>query len=204
MKRLFITAMIVSTIIGVFGFKSTEDPSTWSSKKTDKWFEKGEWLNGWNVKPDGSINRKVFAISYFKHKERWDMAFKFLKDNDLSKLEIKRYDIDGDNLYAAVSEYMTKNEADAKFEAHQKYIDIQYIISGTEQMSAAPLSSAHTVTVPYDGTKDVGFMTVPKSSGYTATPASFFIFFPSDIHRPSVKVGESTHVKKIVIKVRVD
>ena len=59
----------------------------------------------------------------------------------MSKLEVKRYDIDGDNLYATVSEYITKNEEDAKFEAHQKYIDIQYVISGKEIMSIAPLST---------------------------------------------------------------
>ena len=116
----------------------------------------------------------------------------------------KRYDIDGDNLYAPVSEYLTKNIEDAKFEAHQKYIDIQYVISGTELMSVAPLSMKKDVLVPYDSIKDVGFMTVAKSSDYIATPERFFIFFPSDIHRPSVRVGDYSQVKKIVVKVKVD
>ena len=40
----------------------------------------------------------------------------------------------------SVSEYLTKNEEDAKFEAHHKYIDIQYVINGAEQMSITPLS----------------------------------------------------------------
>ena len=47
---------------------------------------KHEWLNGWNVTPDASINKKEFAVYYFKNKERWDKAFAFLKDNDLTKL----------------------------------------------------------------------------------------------------------------------
>ena len=130
MKNLFLKIMVLTGFLGFFGCKSPLILSTWSSKKIDKWFEKGEWLNGWTVSPDASINRKTFAVSYFKNKERWDKAFTFLKNSDLSKLEIKRYDIDGDNLYAPVSEYLTKNEEDAKFEAHQKYIDIQYVVSG--------------------------------------------------------------------------
>ena len=62
------------------GCKSSRDPSAWSSSETDKWFEKHEWLNGWNITPDASINKKEFAVYYFKNKERWDKAFAFLKE----------------------------------------------------------------------------------------------------------------------------
>ena len=196
--------MLFSGFISIIGCNSSSDPSTWSKAKIDKWFDKGEWLNGWTVTPDSSINRKEFAISYFKNKERWDKAFLFLKNPDLSRLEVKRYDLDGDNLYAPVSEYLTKNEEDAKFEAHRKYIDIQYVIAGAEQMSLAPMSMKKDVLVPYDPAKDVEFVTVTRKSDYKATPDKFFIFFPSDIHRPSVKIGENAQVKKVVVKVKID
>lgn len=196
--------MVFTSFLGFFGCKSSSDPANWTTQEIDKWFDKGEWLNGWNIKPDGSINRKEFALSYFKNKDRWDKAFTFLKSTDLSKLEIKRYDIDGDNLYAPVSEYLTKNEEDAKFESHQKYIDIQYVISGVEQMSVAPLSMKKDIITPYDPVKDLEFMTVDQFNSFKATPERFFIFFPSDIHRPSVKVGENSQVRKIVVKVKVD
>jgi YhcH/YjgK/YiaL family protein len=159
---------------------------------------------GCNITPDASINKKEFATYYFKNRERWDKAFAFLKENDLSKLEVKRYDIDGDNLYATVSEYMTKNEEDAKFEAHRKYIDIQHVITGAEQMSITPLSDRKEELVPYDPAKDVEFMTVNQTSSFEATPDKFFIFFPSDIHRPSVKISENKSVRKVVVKVRID
>ena len=45
----------------------------------------------------------------------------------------------------------------------------------------------------YDPAKDVEFMTVKQTSSYEATPDKFFIFFPSDIHRPSVKIGENKY-----------
>jgi YhcH/YjgK/YiaL family protein len=204
MKKLIVIIMVLASLGGLSGCKSSSDPSAWNSNKIDSWFEKGEWLNGWAVSPDSSVNRKEFVISYFKNKDRWDKAFTFLKTNDLSKLDIKRYDIDADDLYAPVSEYITKNEEDASFEAHQKYIDIQYVINGVEMMCIAPISQKKDILVPYDATKDVEFMTVTQYSSIKATPDRFFIFFPSDIHRPCVKVGENSKVRKIVIKVKVD
>lgn len=204
MKKIAFLFILIPGIISFTGCKSSKDPSSWSSNEVDKWFDKHEWLNGWDVTPDASINKKEFVVNYFKNKKRWDKAFAFLKDNDLSKLEVKRYDIDGDNLYASVSEYMTKNEEDTKFEAHRKYIDIQHVINGSEQMSITPLSEKKEELIPYDPAKDVEFMTVNKTASYEATPGKLFIFFPSDIHRPSVKIGENKNVRKVVVKVRID
>ena len=204
MKKIISGIMILITFFGLTGSKSASDPSTWSSKQVDKWFKKGEWSEGWTVTPDASINKKEFAILYFKNKERWAKAFKFLKSNDLTKLELKRYDIEGDNLFATVSEYQSKNEESAKFEAHRKYIDIQYVIKGTVQMGVTPMSMRKEITAPYNETKDIEFQTVTKFSSHIATPDTFFIFFPSDIHRPDVKVNESVPVRKVVLKVKVN
>lgn len=186
------------------GCTGNSDPSAWSAQKTDKWFEKGDWLNGWQVQPDQSINRKAFAISYFRNKERWDKAFIFLKSSDLTALELKRYDIDGDNLYAPVSEYLTKNEEDARYEAHQKYIDIQYVISGKELIGVAPMSQKNDVLEAYDSTKDIEFLTVTGGENRPALPDKFFIFFPDDAHRPGLKDGENSPVRKVVVKVKID
>ncbi len=204
MKNSFVKIMVMASLFSLFGCNGNTDPAKWSSRKTDKWFEKGEWLNGWSVKPDTTINRKAFAISYFKNKERWDKAFLFLNNHDLSKLQLKRYDIDGDNLYAPVSEYITKNEEDARYEAHQKYIDIQYVVSGKEQIGIAPMSQKKDVLQPYDVTKDVEFLTVNKGVNFNATPDRFFIFFPEDVHRPGLKFGENSQVRKVVVKLKID
>jgi YhcH/YjgK/YiaL family protein len=204
MKKITLLLVLITGIIGFTGCKSSKNPASWSRSDVDKWFEKHEWLNGWNVTPDASINRKEFVNYYFKNKERWDKAFGFLRENDLSKLEVKRYDIDGDNLYATVSEYLTKNEEDTKFEAHRKYIDIQYVINGAEEISVANLADKKEGLVPYDPSKDIEFMAVNKATSYEATPEKFFIFFPSDAHRPGVKIGENKNVRKVVLKVRID
>lgn len=204
MKKIMVSVMLMISFFGLTGSKSISDPSTWSNKKIDEWFRKSEWSGGWTVSPDASINKREFAVSYFKNKERWDKAFKFFKNTDLTKLEVKRYDIDGDNLFATVSEYISKNEEAAKFEAHRKYIDIQYVISGKEIMSIAPLVKAKEVIVPYDAAKDIEFLTVNKVVNFKASPSNFFIFFPDDAHRPGLKDGVNSPVRKIVIKVKVE
>lgn len=204
MRNLSVKIMVFTSLLGFFGFKSATDPSKWSTKQLNKWFDKGEWLNGWKVKPDASINRREFAISYFAHKDRWDKAFTWLKENDLIKIEAKRYELDGTDVYAPVSDYMSKNPEDVRYEEHKKYIDIQYVASGKELMGLAPLSLQKDVLEPYNEAKDIMFVTVTRDVFYRATPDRFFIFFPDDLHRPGLKDGESTQVRKVVVKVKVD
>ncbi len=204
MRNSLLTIAIMTSLSVLSGCSGDADPASWSSNKTDKWFEKGDWLNGWQVKPDQSINRKTFAVSYYKNRERWDKAFIFLKSNALPELELKRYDIDGDNVYAPVSEYLTKNEEDARYEAHRGYIDIQYVVSGKELIGVAPLSNKKDVLEAYDSTKDIEFFTVTGGENQLAIPDRFFIFFPEDAHRPGLKDGENSPVRKIVVKVKVD
>lgn len=192
----------MTSLIWLTGSKSSSDPSTWSDRKLDKWYSKMEWLYGWSVKPDVSINKRELAVSYFKNKDRWEKAFTFIKNNDLSKLETKRYDIDGDNVFATISEYTTKDAAN--FEAHRKYIDIQHMISGTEIMNIAPLETVTDVVTPYDAEKDIEFMNVQKITAYKADSTNFFIFFPGDAHRPGMKDGKNAAIRKIVIKLKVE
>ena len=204
MKTSILKIMLFTGLLGFLGCKSSNDPSTWNKKQIDAWFEKGEWLNGWTVKPDATINRKTFAISYFQHKERWDKAFKFLKESDLQNMELKRYDLDGNNLYVLLSEYMSKNEEDARYEAHRKYLDIQYVVSGKELIGIAPLAQMKDILEPYSEVKDIMFMTVNPGTNYKAMPDRFFIFFPEDLHRPGLKDGENSPVRKAVVKVKID
>jgi YhcH/YjgK/YiaL family protein len=204
MKKL-ITVIMVLISLGVLAqSKDDKDPSTWNSKKLEKWFNEKEWRCGWKIAPDPSVNKREVAVSFFKNKDRWEKAFNFLKNNDLSKLELKRYDIDGDNLYATVSEYMSKNEDSTLFEAHRKYIDIQYVVSGKEIISIVPLASENVIITPYDAARDIEFMKYSNVVNFKATPSEFFIFFPGDAHRPGLRDEQSAPVRKIVIKMKVD
>ncbi len=170
----------------------------------ETWFTAGEWLHGWSVKPDESINKELFSKVYSKNPQRWEKAFRFLSETELSKLELKRYDLEGDSLFVMVSEYTTKNIEDAKFEAHKKYIDIQYVSAGNELIGIAPITAKDYILQEYDAVKDLDFFTVKEKTMLTATPENFFIFFPEDAHMPQVKNHVNELVRKIVVKVKID
>ncbi len=62
---------------------------------------------------------------------RIKQAFEYLKGTDLAALPVGRIELDGKNLYVMVQEYTSKTPDQGKWEAHQRYIDLQYIVKGT-------------------------------------------------------------------------
>lgn len=138
-----------------------------------------------------------------KNRERWEKAFEFLKTNDLKNMKLGRYELHGDNLFVNVDEYTTKDEEDARFEAHKKYADIQYLVSGEEKIGIAIMKNTAEI-IPYDSLKDIAFYTSNEFNYRLASPSTFFVFFPEDAHRPCVKIDKNTKVRKVVVKVRID
>jgi YhcH/YjgK/YiaL family protein len=107
-------------------------------------------------------------------------------------------------MFATVSEYLPKDRNVTLMEAHEKYIDIQIIVSGHKQIDVAPLKDM-TVTRPYDSGNDIVFGTIPAFTELEALPGRFFIFFPTEAHRPCMKVeNDSTMIRKVVVKVLVE
>lgn len=178
----------------------TED---WSQKEINKWFEDGKWLGGWTITPDVSINKTEFKSQYFKNPGRWKRAFEFLEKNNLDSLKTGRFELDGNNLFVNVDEYITKNEEDSRFEAHKRYADIQYLVHGEEKIGIIALKNTKEI-VPYNSLKDISFFTAPQNNYRLANPEKFFVFFPEDAHRPCVKTAENSNVRKVVVKVRID
>lgn len=179
---------------------AAQQPPELSKKAAKKWFNKKEWLNGAKLKPHASINKEVLARQYQLNQAYWDEAFTFLSTHNLDSLPKGKYPIDGDNVTASVTEDPSKDFEKTNWESHRKFIDIQCIISGEEKMGVYPVAEAQ-VTKEYDEKKDVANYTAPGKF-YVGRPGTFFIFFPSDAHRPNITPGGNKLVKKIVIKVR--
>ena len=132
--------------------------------------------------------------------ERINKAFAYLKETDFSKMELGKYEIDGDNIFALVNEYKTKDENEGKLEAHKKYIDVQFVAKGKELMGYAPLANQKVIE-EYNEQNDITFFNGEKS--FTLVDEGMFaIFFPTDVHLPGVKVDEPAYVKKVVVKVK--
>ena len=129
-------------------------------------------------------------------------GLQFLREQNPSELEIGRITLDGNRLFALVQEYPTRPEPDCFWEAHRKYIDVQFLAGGVEDVGYAKLEELKIIQ-PYDATKD---MTKLDGNGITLTlkAGSFAIFFPHDAHKPCMASGgKSGPVKKVVVKVAV-
>ena len=201
MKKLIILAMAIIAFSSCS--QQNKNPEKWSDKEVNTWFEKQEWLNGWDVQPDASINKRSLTIQYFKNQKRWDQAFLFLKSSDLKNLPLGKQELDGENLFISVSEYLSKDKEQTRYESHKKYIDLQHVISGKEMMGLTTAENAK-ISEPYNEEKDIMFYDYEGGSYILATPSNFLVFFPEDVHRPSIKDDQNETVKKIVVKILIE
>lgn len=196
-SRFLLALFLIASIICQ---NSSYGQSSNASGKSADWYNSKVWLNGLKLNPHESVNQEEFARQYQLRKDWWDKGFAYLKETDLASLKPGKYPIDGENVFATVTEGPTKEMDQTKWEAHRNYQDIHYVINGKEKMGIAPFSSA-TVLQEYDSTKDIGFYNA-QGTFYESSPGSFFIAFPSDAHRPGIKTAGSDEIKKVVIKIR--
>lgn len=138
---------------------------------------------------------------YTRISDRISDAFLYLLTTDLKSLQIGNYVVEEDEIFAQVSEYITKPAKEIKWESHFKFVDIQVIIEGVEQMGFSPLENMD-ILERYDENKDVQFLT-GTGDYLTIRPGRFAMFFPHDAHQPGIALDECSKVKKLVVKVKV-
>ena len=129
-----------------------------------------------------------------------EKAYTYLQGKDLANAAPGRYDLDGDQLFALVSEGSGVAKTEAKLEVHRKYWDIQYIISGTDHMGWKPLASCGKTEKPYNEERDFALFADAAEVWFDVAPGQFTIFFPTDAHAPMTTLEV---IKKVVIKVAV-
>jgi YhcH/YjgK/YiaL family protein len=134
---------------------------------------------------------------------RLSEALDFLRNTDLLALEDGRVEIQGDEVYALVQSYDSRPIPEQpRFEAHRKYLDVQYLASGTEAMGWASLDQLD-VTVEYIPERDILLGHVPEGA-YCFVPfraGQAVLLYPTDAHAPMHAAGEPEPIKKIVVKV---
>ena len=141
-------------------------------------------------------------------------AFEFLSRPESLRLEPSergprnslRLPIEGDKIFSLVQRYDPKPIGEAMWEAHRKYIDLQFVAEGAEAMLWAPLASMRIVQA-YDEANDFTKLAPQGSAPGQALrvcEGMFAIFMPHDAHAPGLAIEEdSREVKKIVVKIAV-
>ncbi|XZF14463.1 YhcH/YjgK/YiaL family protein [Chitinophagaceae bacterium MMS25-I14] len=149
------------------------------------------------------ITDHIHSIDRYKPLgSRLAQAMEYLQQTDFAAMQPGKYEVDGDNIFAIVNEFTTKPAEDCEPEAHRKYIDIQYMVSGVEKFGWTPLNN-YTPTTTYSEENDVAFYTVEHMHYLTLSAGMFIIFFPADIHQPEVFADKPSEVKKVVMKIKI-
>lgn len=150
------------------------------------------------------IDTLAHATQYLGLSPHLDRAIRCMMETDFSGMEAGRYAVDGDNVYYMVQALAYKEAADAKWEIHRNYIDIQLGLNDGEGIGYLPVAEiAHWDA--YQDQKDVALSGEDQPGMLMALKKdTFMILFPQDAHRPCVRLGEVPGGRKVVFKVRVD
>ncbi|MBG0791697.1 MAG: YhcH/YjgK/YiaL family protein [Desulfovibrionaceae bacterium] len=140
------------------------------------------------------------ANAYAALNPHFKTAFAFLRRAELAELAEGRHEVDGDNVYAVVAKGRGRKPEDALIETHDRYIDIQYVLDGTDTMGFKPRRDLGPATDASDPRSDAAFYADAPTTWCAVTPGMLAIFFPEDGHLPMISDGE---LHKVIVKVAV-
>ena len=128
-------------------------------------------------------------------------AFDWLINTDMTGLDEGKCDVDDDRIFAFVQNYTTVPAEAAKAESHERYIDIQYVVSGNEKLGYDPIEQASPSgeAIPE---ADLIFYR-PLNQYINMLPGTFAILWPQDVHAPRCILDEPEDIVKIVVKIKI-
>ena len=146
------------------------------------------------------LDRIENATMYEGLCERLAAGLRYLAQTDFAAADLGRVDIAGDEVFALIQRYQTKPLAEGRWEAHRRYIDIQYVAAGAEQIGVGDVSGMEVIE-PYDADKDLVFF-AGDGQFVTASAGMFCVLAPHEAHMPMIVASSSpAEVTKVVIKV---
>jgi len=125
-------------------------------------------------------------------------AFEFLRNTDLKSLPTGKHSVQGEQLFVIVESCQGRTREEAKLECHRRYIDIQLVLEGIDEMGWKPVAECVSPVTEYDAARDIRFFNDTPSSWIATPPGSFCLFFPDDAHAPLVSTG---FIRKVVVKI---
>ncbi len=109
-----------------------------------------------------------------------------------------RFEIDGDDFFGICQSYTTKSKEDGLWEAHRKYLDIHYILSGSEIVDVSDIS---TMQPSNDYTDDYQLFEGNSQLSIVLNRGDFLVLYPNEVHKTGISPdGKNREVEKIVFK----
>jgi len=128
-------------------------------------------------------------------------AFDYIRDTDLLALAPGRYPIVDKQLFIIVENVAGRTREAAKLECHRRYIDIQLVLEGTDEMGWKALADCVQPVSDYSAEKDIRFFHDAPAIWIATPPNTFCIFFPEDAHAPLVS---GSNIRKVIFKIAVE
>ena len=126
-------------------------------------------------------------------------VFEYIRNTDLLALAPGRYPIVGEQLFVIVENVAGRTREAAKLECHRKYIDIQLVLEGVDEMGWKALADCTQPVSDYK--EDIQFFYDTPATWIATPPGVFCIFFPEDAHAPLVSNG---NIRKAIFKIAVE
>ena len=150
------------------------------------------------------VDRIENAYLYAKISKNLAKAFKILQSKKVLRQAEGRYEVKGTKIYYIIMKYATKPIDGGEFEAHKKYIDVQYILDGQEAIPYANIASLKT-SKRYKAKADVTMYRLSKDyASVNLLKGMFCVLFPEDGHLPCRILKKRSNVHKVVVKVPVE
>lgn len=130
----------------------------------------------------------------------FERAFEYIRDTDLLSLAAGHYPVVGDDLFAIVANVPERTCVEAKLECHRRYIDIQLVLEGVDEMGWKALTDCTQPVSDYSAEKDIQFFHDAPVTWIITPPGAFCVFFPEDAHAPLVSMKS---IRKVIIKIAV-
>lgn len=133
-------------------------------------------------------------------------AIEYIKDNVNSNTPVGKYEIDGENIFFMVSENSSRFIDKVDPEYHNRYIDVQIVLEGSEGMAVSTLPPHTEITDDRMASGDIAFVKTPKEETmFVAHANDFVIFYPNEVHKPLCAVdSQLAKIRKVVIKVDIN
>lgn len=138
----------------------------------------------------------------YQYPEAIKTAFAWIAEHDTATMETGTYEIQGKDIYVMVQDITTQPVEERRAEKHDIYLDIQYIISGTERMGYVPYTGKECVLENPENKDVIFYQNLENETFIDVTAGCYCIFFSNDIHRPGCSAGEPMHVRKVVVKIK--
>lgn len=149
-----------------------------------------------------SLAEKYAPDQNAERKKRFEAAFHWLQETDLKGIAPGSYPIMGDEVFANIQEFTTAPDTERRFEAHRRFFDIQYVVTGEERFGICDVYMLEEDEHP-EGSDIWFYRDPPRCSEIIVRSGEMLIAAPEDAHKPGCMVGQPAAVRKAVVKIRV-